>query len=312
MPDGKPVNGTVDTDILYAFSVNIPKLDNPPKEFIISVNHTSLRICLRFNAAPITGMCEGGLLQSVTLPWPRVGPWYGFVSSTAGKSAKLLAPIPFQITAQTSVCANGLIGANCNISLLTGDKTLTTPSVGPFGYAYYKFTAFYPSTPFWISVGSSNYPVSASPFQVYVSLSQIPTPENYDLKGCNQPFCDSNIIINLNNTALMGNQTFYVVITNLLNATVNLGVWFNSICAPGCNSNGNGKCTEFGPGTGFCACLTQDWVGFDCNTANEQGLPAQYIVLIIIASLVVASAIIGFIAWAYMQKKRSGYVKVKD
>jgi len=193
---------------------------------------------------------------------------------------------------------------------LTGAQTLSTPSVGPFGYTYYKFTAFYPSTPFWITVGSSNAPVSA--FQVYISLSQVPTPENYDLKGCNQPFCDSNIIINLNNTALMGNQTFYVVIKNLLNATVSLGVWFNSICAPGCNSNGNGKCTESGPGTGFCACITDEWVGFDCNTPNEQGLPAQYIVLIIIASLVVASAIIGFIAWAYMQKKRSGYVKVKD
>jgi len=298
----------VDTEGFYAFSVNIPMLDNPPKEFIISVNSSTLRICLRFNANPYVQMCEGGMAQSVTLPWPRVGVWYGVVSHMAGKSAQLLVPVPFQITAQTPVCPNGFVGAYCNISLLTGDKTLTTPSIVPFGSAYYKFTAFYPSTPFWITVGG---PVTA--FQVYVSRSQVPTPENYDLIGCNQPFCDSNIIINLNNTAsLAGNQTFYVVIKNLLNATVSLGVWFNSICAPGCNSNGNGKCTESGPQTGFCACLTSDWAGFDCNTPNEQGLPAQYIVLIIIASLVVASAIIGFIAWAYMQKKRSGYVKVKD
>jgi len=39
----------------------------------------------------------------------------------------------------------------------------------------------------------------------------------------------------------------------------------------------------------------------------SKGLGPQYIVLIIIASLVVASAIIGFVAWAYMRRKRADY-----
>jgi hypothetical protein len=293
----------------YYFSVTIPKEDNPPKEVVVSVNVSTLDICLTFNASPVK--CQFNGTKVITLPWPRVGVWYGRVhqNPVPGKfESNLLAPVPFQITAVTSVCPiAGNVGPYCNETLTIGDKTLLSePSIAPLGSLYYRVAASYPSNPFWITVGST--PLSA--FQVYVSLSQIPTPNNYDLIGCNQPFCDRNIIINLNNTAtLTGNQTFFVLIKNLVNATVSLGVWFNSICAPGCE--GNGQCTTGGPGTGLCVCPA-DWAGYSCTISVDNGLPAQYIVLIIIASLVVASAIIGFIAWAYMQKKRSGYVKVKD
>jgi len=81
------------------------------------------------------------------------------------------------------------------------------------------------------------------------------------------------------------------------------GLWTGSVCAPNCQTNGN--CINDGPGTGSCRC-NDNYSGLDCAIQGESGLPPQYIVLIIIASLVVASAIIGFIAWAYMQKKRRG------
>jgi len=227
---------------------------------------------------------------------------------TRRQHQKLLVPVPFNITATTSVCPPGTGGANCNSSIALGDPALlATTSLAPFGDTYYRFEANYPTVPFWITVGAEGAPTST--FDVYVALGYLPTPSSYDLKNCNQPYCDGNIIINLNKTVYSGNQTFFVLVRSR-NFTLTLGVWFNSICAPGCSING--KCTESGSLTGLCSCVTQDWKGFDCNTSNDNGLPAQYIVLIIIASLVVASAIIGFIAWAYMQKKRSGYVKVKD
>jgi hypothetical protein len=54
-------------------------------------------------------------------------------------------------------------------------------------------------------------------------------------------------------------------------------------------------------------------LGLDCQTPNENGLGSQYIVLIIIASLVLASSVIGFIVWLYMRRSKSksgGYEKV--
>ena len=50
-----------------------------------------------------------------------------------------------------------------------------------------------------------------------------------------------------------------------------------------------------------------DYEGVDCATPSGAMLGAQYIVLIIIASLVVASALIGFVAWAYMRRRRQQY-----
>jgi len=171
-------------------------------------------------------------------------------------------------------------------------------------WVYYRFQASYPGNPFWVSVATDQ------PFipEVYVSLNQIPTMQSYDAKYCNQPYCNFSSIINFSNSSLQGNLTFYVGVYS--QNTTSFGMWFGSVCAPGCDRNG--VCQLSGPQTGQCACPTDgSWKGYDCQTAVDIGIPAQYIVLIIIASLVVASAIIGFIAWAYMQKKRPGYVEVK-
>jgi len=158
--------------------------------------------------------------------------------------------------------------------------------------------ALYPYSPLWVSVGSG----TPSP-SVYISINQVPTDTSFLVQECNQPYCESNSIIKL--TGLEGNYTFYVgLYNNNPNTSATYGIWFNNTCAPDCTNNG--QCTMQGPNTGLCVCNT-DYVGYDCGTLSENGLPAQYIVLIIIASLVVASAIIGFIAWAYMQKKRTGY-----
>jgi len=114
--------------------------------------------------------------------------------------------------------------------------------------------------------------------------------------------CDFAHTVVLNNTVL--NYTFYIGIYAI--KTTTYGIWWSSICPPKCiNDDESGDCTWTGGSVGKCVCA-DGYTGLDC-TESTGILPTQYIVLIIIASLVVLSALIGFFAWAYMQRKREGY-----
>jgi len=96
-------------------------------------------------------------------------------------------------------------------------------------------------------------------------------------------------------------SVWYVGIFNPRDDVVS-GIWYGSLCAPDCEDHG--KCET----TGLCNCI-EGFVGVDCNTAS--GLGPQFIVLIIIAALVLLTAIIGFVAWAYMRKRRENdYSKI--
>jgi hypothetical protein len=101
-------------------------------------------------------------------------------------------------------------------------------------------------------------------------------------------------------------QPWFVAV-RVTNATSGIGIWFSSLCAPQCSTHGTCKLT--GEKKGSCLCVS-DYDGVDCLNPSSSMLGTQYIVLIIIASLVVASAIIGFVAWAYMRRRRVLYEKV--
>jgi len=103
------------------------------------------------------------------------------------------------------------------------------------------------------------------------------------------------------------NQTWFILArTNEINNT--FGLWFDTVCAPACEQQNTGTCVSSGAQTGVCICATSSLVGVDCTIRN--GLGPEYIVLIIIAALVVASAVIGFVAWAYMRRKKFQYEHV--
>jgi len=298
---GMPLNRTIPADnstlvfALYLF---------PKQSLVYNLTFSvtgEVELCVRFDTA--VGTCVP--TSQVKIPIPSFGKWLVFVTPKMSRR-QLLQNTTFVITTTTDNCTSpDKGGVNCDIPINSIDRTTLTSNALTNNSVYYRVDATYPGKDFfWITVASMNGPAP----QVYVSLFQIPTQVDYDLTGCNQQteYCQ-NTIIKLNTTQLSGNYTFYVLI--FTNSTTTYGIWASSICAPGCGGD-NGVCTETGIGTGTCLCKN-DYTGFTCSTAPpDTGLPAQYIVLIIIASLVVASAIIGFIAWAYMQKKRSGYDRV--
>jgi hypothetical protein len=203
------------------------------------------------------------------------------------------------ITLNVESCAHlpGKAGPGCTLSYALA-STLMTQTLGT-NYIYWQVQNISAAANLWVSVRSQN--GSNIPF-IYASLGQIPTDGNADINGCNQGACGAvnSIMVNVTGTA---NQTWFIGI-NGQNSTI-FGIWYQSLCAPNCDDHG--ECTQFGPQAGVCECVA-DFIGVDCGTTN--GLGAQYIVLIIIASLVVASAVIGFIAWAYMRRKRVDYEHV--
>jgi len=173
----------------------------------------------------------------------------------------------------------------------------------PGAFRYWRVIINENHTELWASVRSNsgvNFP------NIYAAKGQLPTETNYDIKNCNFEFCDGAHIIYLNFTEGYP-QTWYIgTTTPIINNTY--GVWFDSVCAQECTEQNTGTCQQQDPGYGVCVCATSSLTGVDCTTRN--GLGPEYIVLIIIAALVVASALIGFAAWAYMRRKRIAYEHV--
>jgi len=171
-------------------------------------------------------------------------------------------------------------------------------------WSYFRVNQIHPE-PLWVSVAP--FPGALSDIELYVRRGAIPTEKDYDYMNCNVPnSCGYARIINLNQTAAVipANYTFFIGVYGKANTT--FGIWFSSTCPPQCiNQDESGVCVFSGGNVGQCQCA-DGFSGLDCTLSNGN-LPTQYIVLIIIASLVVLSALIGFFAWAYMQRKREGY-----
>jgi hypothetical protein len=124
-----------------------------------------------------------------------------------------------------------------------------------------------------------------------------------DIKNCNREYCSvvRSIVRNITKPALGAEEEYwYIGIYSHVPGNTTFGLWWNNSCVPNCDTDNHGECEE----SGRCQCEI-DFEGIDCSVSK--GLGPQYIVLIIIASLVVASAIIGFVAWAYMRRKRANY-----
>jgi hypothetical protein len=204
--------------------------------------------------------------------------------------------------------ANSSAGPECKVKYYDTTNPENVPYMmnifdAPGVFQYFKVIVN-KTQPLWASVRSDsgfNFPT------IYASKGQLPTPTSFDLVNCNFQFCDGANILFVNATLATDNEIWFIgTTTKVVNTTY--GVWFNSVCAQECTDQNTGTCTETDPNYGMCECATSSLTGVDCTIRN--GLPPEYIVLIIIAALVVASAIIGFVAWAYMRRKRVQYEHV--
>jgi len=226
---------------------------------------------------------------TLTVISPRPGLWVFSVHSMNGGDAT------FKITEEG--CPANKAGPNCAYDVLPAANNMNlTITHGSSGlYLMYKAV---PGHGLVVSVTTNN--GSDIPF-LFATRGQIPvvTKEGVtsDIYNCNREYCDVVRSIALNVT---DEEDWYIGIFSSAPGNTTFGVWFNETCVPDCETDNHGECDP----SGRCSCEI-DFEGIDCSISK--GLGPQYIVLIIIASLVVASAIIGFVAWAYMRRKRANY-----
>jgi len=280
------------SDSVYA-KVTVGQYVNSIKFNAPTGTNLSYRVYIGYGTTPVVGMND---VTDQTIPYPQSGNLTALyvINGTIGTAYTIPKVMFTNCTSMTAgpTCQYSLSGVPA--SLLQTDIPLLKDQ-----WAYYEVT----TQPLWVNVWSANTVVTD--FNVYVRAGTLPTAVKYDVINCNVPgLCTFATIINLNGTVLPEAQTYFVGVQALTNITYT--IWWSSTCAPGCeNADESGVCNYNPPNVGLCSC-EDGYKGFACTTPDGT-LPTQYIVLIIIASLVVLSALIGFFAWAYMQRKREGY-----
>jgi len=266
--------------------------------FQLASTSSDVQFSLRFEGNPQQSPDATGVNPSVG--YPQVGRWFFAVTS---KNV-----VNFNISSVFEDCsaANMTGGPGCAVPYEDVTDTnqykmdIKAPTAGLW---HYWRVVVNRSQPLWASVRSVTGEDMPS---LYAAKDQLPTATTYHLKNCNFDYCDGANILKLNITSNETEVWFVGSTTDKINNTY--GVWFNSVCAQECTEQNTGTCQTTEPKYGMCVCATPSLTGVDCTLRN--GLPPEYIVLIIIAALVVASAIIGFVAWAYMRRKRVQYEHV--
>jgi hypothetical protein len=152
---------------------------------------------------------------------------------------------------------------------------------------------------------------------LYASWNRVPVWDGHavvghDYAGCTVSYCGKVISINTNATSQklsnsvrdINNGTWYITVLSNRDST-KYDAWFGTVCPSNCNSQGT--CQRDADNYGVCKCND----GFEkLNCVAKDNFLIEYIILIIIAALVLVSALLGLIAWAYM-RRRSQYVEVR-
>jgi hypothetical protein len=234
---------------------------------------------------------------TLTVIAPRQGLWVFSVHLASGAKA---GKADFQLS--EGVCGPNSAGAGCVIPVKQAHDNMTLVISGN-EWMYLRFTVD-ETHALLVSVTTNN--GSNIPF-LYAVNGQIPVMNAdgqvlADIHNCNRDYCSKvrSIVRNITAPGLGAAEYWYIGIYSNVPGNTTFGLWWNNTCVPGCDTDNHGECED----NGRCQCEI-DFEGIDCSVSK--GLGPQYIVLIIIASLVVASAIIGFVAWAYMRRKRANY-----
>jgi len=234
---------------------------------------------------------------TVTVMSPRQGVWVFSVHAAEAGSAD------FRLT--SFECGANSAGDGCMVPVKDAFSNMSITITPEDGWLYLRFPVSDAEPVLLVSITTNN--GSNIPF-IYASNGQIPLKLQdgsiqADIHNCNQEYCDVVRSIKRNSTVMLFAETkenWYIGIFSTVPGNTTFALWFNTTCVPDCDTDNHGECEA----SGRCVCEI-DFEGIDCSISK--GLGPQYIVLIIIASLVVASAIIGFVAWAYMRRKRANY-----
>jgi hypothetical protein len=287
-------------DLDQYFYYDAPAMDNVVVAHLsFSAKHSTgelaatedINVYARYLGTPSINVNDGvdsPINSTVTIESPRRGWWVFYVHA--------ITPGTYDFDLMEKKCDPKWAGFNCQYEVedAFNNMSLTITSGRGSKFLMFRTTEMQGLVVSVTTNNSSNIPY------IYASRWQIPVVTDKgviaDVMNCNRDYCSAVRSIAHNSTA----EDWYIIVEGSTDGNVTYGLWFNTTCVPGCDDENHGECLD----SGKCLCEI-DFEGIDCSVSK--GLGPQYIVLIIIASLVVASAIIGFVAWAYMRRKRANY-----
>jgi hypothetical protein len=210
----------------------------------------------------------------------------------------------FSFEASAKVCnaSANVAGPDCDTSvveLASASGQLYDGTAGP-SMVYYKLKVdLLNKTRLSFSVASKT---SAPTPRVYVRWGNLPDENNYDYVGCSTEYCAVNQVDLEILTGSAGDWYIGVSAAPNTSDSYAFGIWHGSVCPNNCGGD-HGTCNTEGEKMGTCSCA-EGFTAIDCSETAHSGLSPEMIVLIVMGALVVLSAVIGFIAWAYMRRKR--------
>jgi hypothetical protein len=288
--EGYPVNMTLEEVRFFSFYVPSP---NVASISAFSTNGASLLIfVIRYMSTPTNLHHDGEAGSTAFFAYPRPGRYFLRV-----RAAQNVTDYSFALRFEFCNHTNSTTGPGCNTFYNVSNNWLEVPTRAKVPRFWELFVP-----------ANSLASVSIRPddgdlwnYQLFASKGQLPQPKNADISNCYGSGCTGVLTINI--TTLEQEDTIWFIGVIPVYSNKTYGIWFNSICAPGCTEHG--LCQLSGPLIGKCVCAA-DFIGAGCQISDT--LSAQYIVLIIIACLLFTSGIVGFIAQAYL--KRKGYQNI--
>jgi hypothetical protein len=304
--NNQPINVTTAPSYYnYSTPTGSEPLTNLTINLSPSAFNTLYNISAKFNGVPDNTSDTHRILNgnSLVINHPQQGLYY--ISITANQSAQT------NFTSTSGSCQNRT-GPNCEFPLTNASSNFLDlwrgESLDGNAIKYYFLTGFNPNNLQVAVKPSAKERLSA--LKLFASFNRIPVysqgqGSNVDISGCSGSAAQCSNFVSLSTSGGSSNVqgTWYVLLVNTGAEKVEYNLWFNSSCPAGCS--GQGSCnTE----NGVCSCNT-NFQGLACS---EDNMFIEYVILIIIAALVLISALLGLIAWAYMRKRHSQYEVIKN
>jgi len=245
-------------------------------------------------------------LTTLDLDVPTPGFWFGTLTLPASAVLQRLrsnAEAPqFTLFYNYTACSNATAGPNCQSVVVLDEKTAVAPltytlAMGTWQY----FTAPLNNRPFNISV-QNNDDASTAP-AIYARLGQVPsinTSRGYDAESSNQT------VNFLSFSDYKSDEMWYF---GVVGNGKTFAIWINGTCPSGCS--GNGDCLLSESGYYYCQCH-DGYEGFSCNVDTDSGFKTEYIVLIVIGSIIALAALLGLFVYLYNRGRHpgGGYEKI--
>jgi len=286
-----PSNWTLDEVRYFYFTVPSNRIGSI---MAYSTNGESKLIFLfRFMGTPTNYHKDGQAGSTAYLPFPRPGEYFMRVRATEN-----ITDYSFALRFEHCNSTNSS-GPSCTSFYNVSEAWLDVPSRANAERYWHLFVPA--GTLASVSIRPDDGDLWN--YQLFAARGQLPQLKNADISYCYGSGCSGALTINITD-ADPNDQYWYIGVVPAHNNRT-YGIWFNSVCAPGCENHG--LCQYGGPEIGKCNCAA-DYIGSGCQISDT--LSAQYIVLIIIACLLFTSGIVGFIAQAYLKRKGVGYTNI--